>query len=492
MVATMVSRLPDWEAEVIDENNFRRSSLLTDDKKPDHDILQRLRPADAVGFYGGLSSTIQRIYELARFYKEKGCLTVGGGQHFVDENIPEALDNGLDFLVLGEGEIAIRELLAALAKGAPVSEVAGIAFKDGERLTITSPRPENNELDLLPLPDFSLLRHSKISLYPVSWVRGCGMKCEFCTVKGKVRCPSPEHVFNQITSIYERTGAVSFFVVDDLFGQNNALALDLCRKLKEYQAALGVRFHITVQIRLDRANNTELLTAMRQANIRYVAIGYESPVDEDLSAMSKKLKAEDMIELTRKFHRAGFLVHGMFIFGYPLKAGEPNSSLTARERVKCYWRFIRKARLDTIQILLPVPLPGTDMTKRLHDEGRVFPKSSVGWEFYDGNFPLFTPDPPLTPDDMFKAAQTLMGRFYSFRHMFYIGWNILCFPMIVFPAFDLNAGWRRWYKSWRNNVWRFTGWTIIKRWSARFDKEAFMSRIKDYAGPSESQSGGHR
>ncbi|MBN2641526.1 MAG: radical SAM protein [Victivallales bacterium] len=477
LIATMVSKLHGWDAEVIDENNFHRNGLCTRERYPDHELLQQLRPADAVGFYGGLSSTVGRIYKLSEFYKNCGCLTIAGGQHFVDDNIEDGLNHNIDYLILGEGEIAVQELFNAVYNDLPVDDIAGLAWKKDGKLIIRRLRQENNDLDSLPLPDFSLLRCSKLSLYPVSWVRGCGMNCEFCTVKGKVRCPSVRYILNQMTSLYEGRGATYFFIVDDLFGQNREKTLCFCSELREYQLLLRVKFFITVQIRLDRADDEELLRAMRLANIRVVAIGYESPLEDDLSAMNKKLKAQEMIRLTAKFHHAGFMVHGMFIFGYPLKNPEAHSQISLKQRIDSYWRFIRKARIDTIQILLPVPLPGTELTKRLKDSGRIFPLDKIGWEFYDGNFPLFIPDPPLRPEDMFVASGKLMKRFYRFRNMFYAGFNIIFFPMIIFPSFNLKSGWKRWYKSWRNNLWKFIGWNILRKWTIKFDKEEFLERV---------------
>ena len=112
-VATAVHEMEGWDVEVIDENNYRRSAPRNGLGLPDHKALQESRPADVVGFYGGLTSTIPRLYELARLYREWGVRTIAGGQHFTGENIPEALANGIDVVVTGEGEEAIKELLYA-------------------------------------------------------------------------------------------------------------------------------------------------------------------------------------------------------------------------------------------------------------------------------------------------------------------------------------------------------------------------------------------
>jgi len=103
-VATSAREMEGWDVEVIDENNYRRSGPVDESGRPDHGVLQQLRPADIVGFYGGLTSTIPRLYELARFYQERSIPTLAGGQHFVGENITEALNNGVDTVVRGEAE----------------------------------------------------------------------------------------------------------------------------------------------------------------------------------------------------------------------------------------------------------------------------------------------------------------------------------------------------------------------------------------------------
>jgi len=475
IVATAVSKLDGWEVEVIDENNYRRGPRAKDGY-PDHVALEALRPADMVGFYGGLTSTVPRLYTLARFYHERGKITVAGGQHFIDENIREALDGGVDYLALGEGERTIKELIQTLERGAELEAVAGLAFLDADKVVHTAQREPINDLEALPLPDFSLLRFAKVFLYPVGWSRGCGMKCEFCTVRAVVRCPPPAYVFEQIVSLSERRRATDFFIVDDLFGQRRELAIELCGMLKRYQETMGAKFHITAQIRLDKSKDLELLHAMRAANIRVVAIGFESPIPAELEAMNKKLRPEDMVAMTKVFHQAGILVHGMFIFGYPAQEGSA-FHMPAKERVKAFWKFIRQTHMDTVQVLLPVPLPGTELTKRLGDAKRLFPREEIGWEYYDGNFPLFIPDAPLTADDQRAALRSLMGRFYNFWHFFSIGLNVLLFPTILFPAFNLKRGWHRWHTSWRNDLWGFVGWIIIRKWRSKSTSELFSTKL---------------
>jgi len=475
-VATAIDRMDSWNAEVIDENNYRKFGPRNKKGRPDHATLQTIRHADVVGLYGGLSSTIPRLYELARFYKAQGIPTVAGGQHFVGENVREALLNGVDYVVLGEGENSIRELLTAIVDGKSPENVAGIAFLRDGQVVETPPRAPITDFDELPLPDFSLIHYAKIKIYPICWTRGCGMDCEFCTVKGKPRPASVERMIEQIASLLETHNARSFFMVDDLFGQRRSDTLRFCRMLADYQKAISTKLNLTVQIRLDRARDTELLEAMRDAGVTTVCIGFESPVAEELEAMSKRIKPEEMIALTHLYHKAGFFVHGMFIFGYPLPHGS-DLQLSVKERVKCFRTFIRKARIDTIQVLLPVPLPGTEMTDRLDADRRLFDRDCIGWEYYDGNFPLFLPDAPMSPEELQKASSKIMGRFYRFRNMFAVARNILIFPAMVFSLWNIKMGWRKWHRVWETNLIRFGGWMILRRWISDFKKSTFLDKL---------------
>ena len=490
-VATAAREMEGWDVEVIDENNYQRSGPVTAAGLPDHETLQQLRPADLVGLYGGLTSTIPRLYELARFYRERSVPTVAGGQHFVEENIAEGLQNGVDVVVRGEGEETLKELLQAFEGRVSRENIAGIAFLDGDRVVLTPERMPLSEFDSFPLPDFSLVRYARIRIYPVGRVRGCGMDCEFCTVKGKPRYARVERLMEQFASLYETRGAREFFIVDDLFGQNRLETIRFCNLLRDYQREARTRFHTTVQIRLDKAKDAELLQSMLEAGINHLAIGYESPIGEELRAMDKRLKPEDMIALSRLLYKAGFMVHGMFIFGYPLAEGI-DFSMPAKERIRRFKKFIKRAQLDTVQVLLPAPLPGTELTRRLKEQNRIFPKDLVGWEYYDGNFPLFIPDAPMTPEEMQVSSHRIMGRFYRFKHMFHIGFHILWFPILFFYLPNLRRGWEKWYRIWAHQVTRFGGWLLLRRWYAAFKKDPFSRKLaeaKKFLATPSSRSG---
>ncbi|MBF0571544.1 MAG: cobalamin-dependent protein [Candidatus Omnitrophica bacterium] len=244
-VATNVNKMARWDAEVIDENNLRQHGPRSKDCGADHEFLQQQRPADVVGFYGGLTSTIPCLYKVAQFYKDKGVVTIAGGQHFVEDHIMDALSHGIDYIVIGEGEETIQELLEAIEGKREILGVKGIAFlRNGEFIRMHEREPLL-DFDKLPLPDFSLVRYARLKVYPVERIRGCGMECEFCTVKGKPRAACPERLLEQIRLLVETRAARHFFIIDDLFGQHRTETVQLCYELRNYQKRIGTRLDFT-------------------------------------------------------------------------------------------------------------------------------------------------------------------------------------------------------------------------------------------------------
>jgi len=129
--------------------------------------------------------------------------------------------------------------------------------------------------------------------------------------------------------------------------------------------------------------------------------------------MHKGVTVEKLIARSKKLSDF-FYLHGMFIFGYPAnKREKTNACITIRERVDAFKSFIKRARIDTIQLLNAVPLPGSELRARLDREGRLLPLSMAGWDKYDGLFLCYDPRPDgLDPDDLQNMPKLLMERKY--------------------------------------------------------------------------------
>jgi len=131
-----------------------------------------------------------------------------------------------------------------------------------------------------------------------------------------------------------------------------------------------------------------------------------------------------------------------------------------------------------VQVLLPVPLPGTRLRLRLQKQNRIYRNQDVGWEYYDGNFPLFEPDEPMDAEEMQRSVKKIMGKFYQFKYMFLVALSIFSFPGLIFFLHNIRLGWNRWYRHWRNRLIRFGGWITIRKWTSVFKKDAFLVKLQ--------------
>lgn len=489
MVGTVAARKIPWlDVEIIGENNYR--GPLTEEGLPDHWILQEERKADLIGISASITNAVPRALEVIRDYLAmfddlKPQAVIVGGWH-AGVSPREFLAAGAAVVVHGEGEIVIASLILALRERVPLGNIPGISFwKDGniqrnppDFLTLTE-----EELNDLPHPDFGLVRYAKIKIYPVSYGRGCNGRCRFCLVKSSHRHLSPERFLEQIMLLVSK-GARKFFVVDDRIEEDLEGFRRWLQELWDFRRRRKIRrLNLTVQCRLTLAEHPDLLKLMTEAGVRTVAIGFESPLRDQLIAMRKPLSHRKMIEHAKAFRRAGLYVHMMLIFGYPTSiTGAPSPiKRSAEELAKAFLRFMLKVPSDTAQVLFYVPIPGTEDWYELKKRGRIF---SLDWSFYDGTWVVFVPDNDIDPIELQKKGVELTRRYYAYKwiwrfgwltlliHLFRIGTVVPAMPFIwlmVLPFYrNIHLAWRVPLRKFRRVRKHFMAHWVILAWLRSF------------------------
>lgn len=492
MLATVASMAWGWRVEVVNENNFNEKRYIGKDGLPDHRLMQQESPADVVGLCCGLSCTIERVGELVSLYGAMGVSVIAGGwhAHYCPE---ETLGRGVKLVVHGDGEPVIGRVLANFQNGLPLhSEVPGVSYlgPDGNVCHngqsgpfsaqipdmdkgLVALRNEVQDLDSLPYPNFGLLRGARLKVYPIGRTRGCGYNCEFCSVKGGVHSASAQHLFDTVNWLVETRRAKKFFIVDDRLEEDLAGTIEFFCLIKH---RYGDGLYFIVQVRLESAKNVEFVRAMADAGVRTVCVGYESPIDEDLKAMRKGITSANMLEWTRVLGRY-FWIHAMFIFGYPPKDGK--SPIGADEMKKRFKGFIRRAtraarRGLSIQVLKAVPVPGSDLQRRLKQEGVLFPLKLLSWSLCDGNWASFMPK-NMTLEQFQQIPMQIMNWFYSPASFVRI-----CLKTIAFPVDLVLRGWHRWKRGWWKDVVVWGGSLLMRRWHKENDPEALTRKLQEF------------
>lgn len=352
-----------------------------------------------------ITSTAPRAYEIADRLKRLGATVIMGGAHpsFMPE---EALDH-CDYVVRGEGDHTLPELLRSLRKGTPLlGAVRGVSYRDkGGSIVHTPARPLLEDMDILPEPDFSLIHGWRPShTYPVSTSRGCPYKCTFCSVirlfGRKYRFRSIEKTVQEITQVASRYSSTIFFV-DDNFAARTERTKAI---LKEIIAA-GITPRWSAQVRTDVAKDAELLRLMADSRCNTLYIGFESINPRTLKLYEKKQDLDEIVQCIRTVKDHGISIHGMFVLG-----ADTDTLDTIRRTAD----FAVSLGIDTIQLLLLTPLPGTPVFAEMEQAGRLLHKD---WSTYDMHHVVFRTalmKPAAFQIETLKA----MGQFYSWKYIF--------------------------------------------------------------------------
>ncbi len=157
---------------------------------------------------------------------------------------------------------------------------------------------------------------------------------------------------------YTDLGYKDFFFTDDNFAQNPDEAIALCRAIGDYKRKFRKKIDMIVQVRTEVAENDALIEAMRWAGVTTLAIGYESPINEELRAMRKGVTVEKLIARSKKLSNY-FYLHGMFIFGYPANknARENALSLQSSSGLNILKSFSKNRGSTRSNYSMPSPCP---------------------------------------------------------------------------------------------------------------------------------------
>ena len=251
------------------------------------------RKPDLVGMTA-MSFTLVDNLKVAQIAKEtdNNIKVILGGPHphiFPEETIN--LPN-IDFLVLGEGEETVVELMKHIGNIKKLKETKGIVFKDHGRVINTGLRPLIMDLDKVPFPARALTHYKKYSSLlakrtPITTMetsRGCPYKCIFCDRPhlGKVfRARSPKNVVDEIEECVNM-GIKEILIYDDTFTINRQRVIDICKMIIEQKLDIGWDIRARVNT-VDR----ELLHLMRKAGCQRIHYGVEAGNSSILEVLKK-------------------------------------------------------------------------------------------------------------------------------------------------------------------------------------------------------------
>lgn len=331
------------------------------------DVLERERPP-IVGIYCNLM-TKRNVLRMLAECRRRGALAVLGGPeppHYAEDY----LAHGADFVVVGEGELTLEELLPRLLARPGSRELAGVhglVYRDEfGRLVRTPARALIPRLDEQPPPDREAI---DLGLYLEAWrgrhgmgsvslltARGCPYTCRWCSrsVFGEThRRRAPAKVADEIEWILERYRPEMLWFVDDVFTIHH----DFIRALADEMARRGRRVPFECISRADRVDEG-VADALAQLGCFRLWIGSESGSQRILDAMDRRVTVEQVQRAARLLRRRGIQV-GMFIMlGYE---GEDTADLRATAL------HLKRAAPDVFLTTVAYPIKGTPYFDEMRD-----------------------------------------------------------------------------------------------------------------------------
>jgi anaerobic magnesium-protoporphyrin IX monomethyl ester cyclase len=332
--------------------------------------------------------TAMRIIELVRALRSSARVVVGG---YDPSLAPDAYaeSGAVDFLVRGEGDVTFRELVRALERGSPCDAIQGLSYRRGAYWSHNPDRPVGglDDGEIRPpnrgarvLNGYTLVGR-QVDVVETS--RGCTFDCSFCSIIEMRGRNFHTYTFDRVLADIRdarRHGARAIFIVDDNITLDVRRFAALCRAIID--AGLD-DLEYTVQAMTSAiANHGETLAPlMRRAGFRYVFLGIENILDDDLAFLRARAKNTLRVDGQRAGNatlRAIEFVqrHGMYVIG-GLIVGNPDDT---RESVQANLEFARRY-VDYPYIQHPTPYPRTPMTRDFRERGLIINERV---EEYDG------------------------------------------------------------------------------------------------------------
>lgn len=372
--------------------------------------------------------------------KNAGATVVVGGPD-PTVSCSDYLQWGADFVVLGEGEVTMAELVSHLAKAHQenIKDIKGIAYLNNNEIVLTQPRPMIKDVGQLPWPAYDLInvtpyleRCSNYYGYTEMHIvtsRGCPFTCTWCSraVFGQTfRQRSPIDVINEMIYLQETYHVDRLWFADDTFALNKKWLESWHNELLK----LNIHIPFRCMTRIDRVNPT-MIGQLKDAGCYQIQLGVESGSQRVLQSMQKRTTIEQIYQASQTIRAAGIEL-GMFImFGY---VGEK------LEDIKKTQKLLFEIKPDTVGISVAYPIPGTKFYELVKQKLR--PDINERWEktgfsyqlLFRSEFPAFYYRNLIKYILKRRSWERKRGR-YHFADLMGIGWTrLIISPFEIFAS----------------------------------------------------------
>ncbi|MBD5534789.1 MAG: B12-binding domain-containing radical SAM protein [Lachnospiraceae bacterium] len=298
----------------------------------DTDKMLEELPEDAKIFGFPLFSTnAQVIYQLAYAIKKKyeNSMIFVGGRLATDAYDYVFHDcKSIDFVVLGDGEIPVLQVVHTLENNGDISELPNIVTRDEKSPETKVPYiVDIKELPWVSRQYLEQMLELGTGTARLTTTRGCCGNCSFCSFNSYTKVQKTarwqgrdiEDVFEEVVYIYKKYGVRSFSINDGSFEDPGSLGKQRIKDFCNLVLSYPVTFHFWCFLRAETfsEDDIELIKLMKKAGFSEVFIGVEAGNESDLAVYRKRASLEDNRRAIRLFEECGINVLFGFIMFNP-------------------------------------------------------------------------------------------------------------------------------------------------------------------------------
>lgn len=330
-----------------------------------------------------------------------------------------------DYIILGEPEIVLNNLLSTLITQGDIEQVTGIAYLKNNHFHLQGTASRIKDPNELPTPAYDLLPQTGAYYEPllaqpygmIQTMRGCPHQCNYCVKSygSKLSQLTVDRIIEEIQQWKQLHGVKAIRFIDDTFTINKHRTIELCKAIINHQ--LNIEWAC-----LSRADDLdeELLTWMKKSGCKRIYFGVETGSQRMLDIYKKNIKKEDALEALLLCQKVGVESAAFFMAGHPDETENDFQESLA---------FAKDAQLNYASFNPLTPYPGTPLYQQLKDkiDFSIYPYKNewidkTVYEKFDKDKMRFYKGFYLRPSYFTNNIAVFRN---NFNQIFQLGWSLL-------------------------------------------------------------------
>lgn len=325
-------------ASVLRKNGHKVMLFSASEKEVDYEQIVDFKP-DIVGFpvYQMSNDSVNRVSRKIKLLLPETMICIGGVYTTYNSNTMMEENEVIDFAIRGEGEETFTELLDKLSSNEKLNSIAGLSYREGNKIIVNENRELISDMDTVPFPARDILVDKGLKIALISTSRGCYSNCFFCSTQlfwKKWRGRSTKNVVDELQFIVNDYGVNVFNFIDSSF-EDPYKDLRRAREIAEeiVKRNLFISYFVDIRAEFHRKVTPEIMELLVESGLCAVCIGIEAGNEADLKLYNKIATVDDNYKVMDLFKKYDISISPGFINFNPY---------TTIDRLKDNMKFLKR------------------------------------------------------------------------------------------------------------------------------------------------------